>query len=82
MANKRQKVETVTEFIFLGSKITADGHCSCETERCLLLGRKAMTNPDSVLKKRYTFADKRLYSQSCGFSISYVRMGKLDHKED
>ena len=44
--------ETVTDFIFLGSKITVDGDCSHEMKRCLLLGRKAMTNPDSVLKSR------------------------------
>ena len=43
---------TVTDFIFLGSKITADGDCSHEMKRCLLLGRKAMTNPDSILKSR------------------------------
>ena len=47
-----EKVETVTDFTFLGSKITADGDCSHETKRCLLLGRKAMTNPDSILKIR------------------------------
>ena len=45
-------METVTDFIFLGSKITADGDCSHEIKRCLLLGRKAMTNIDSVLKSR------------------------------
>ena len=45
-------VETVTDFIFLGSKITADGHCSHDHKRCLLLGRKAMTNLDSILKSR------------------------------
>ena len=45
-------METVTDFIFLGSKITADGNCSHEIKRCLLLGRKAMTNIDSVLKSR------------------------------
>ena len=45
-------METVTDFIFLGSKITADGHCSHEIRRCLLLGRKAMTNLDSILKSR------------------------------
>ena len=45
-------MEAVTDFIFLGSKITADGDCSHEIKRCLLLGRKAMTNPDSVLKSR------------------------------
>ena len=49
-----EMVETVTDFIFLGFKITADGDCSHEIERCLLLGRKAMTNPDSVLKSRPT----------------------------
>ena len=47
-----ETVETVTDFIFLGSKITADGDCSHEIKRCLLLGRKAMTNLDSVLKSR------------------------------
>ena len=46
------KVETVIDFIFLGSKITVDGDCSHEIKRCLLLGRKAMTNPDSILKKQ------------------------------
>ena len=52
MANKREKVETVTDFIFLGSKIIADGDCNHEIKRCLLLGGKAMTNLDSVLKSR------------------------------
>ena len=47
-----EKKETVTEFIFLGSKITVDGECSHEIEKCLLLGRKAMTNLDSLLKSR------------------------------
>ena len=47
-----ETVETVTDFIFLGSKITADGDCSHEIKRCLLLGRKAMTNLDSILKSR------------------------------
>ena len=45
-------MDTVTDFIFLGSKITADADCSHEIKRCLLLGRKAMTNPDSILKSR------------------------------
>ena len=58
-----EKVQTVTDFIFLDSKITADGGCSHEIKRRLLLGRKAMTNLDSVLKKqRYHFADKGPYS--------------------
>ena len=52
MANRRGKVEVVTDFLFLGSKITADGDCSHEIRRRLLLGRKAMTNLDSVLKSR------------------------------
>ena len=47
-----EKVETVSDFIFLASKITADGDCSHETKRCLLLGRKVMTNLDSILKSR------------------------------
>ena len=49
---KGEKVETVTDFIFLGSNITADGHCSHEIKRHLFLGRKAMTNLDSILKSR------------------------------
>ena len=52
MANRWGKVEKVTDFIFLGSKITADGDCSHEIKRCLLLGRKAMTKLDSILKSR------------------------------
>ena len=52
MANRWETMETVTDFIFLGSKITADGDCSHEIKRRLLLGRKAMTNLDSILKSR------------------------------
>ena len=52
MANRWGKMETVTDFIFLGSKITADGDYSHEIKRCLLLGRKAMTNLDNILKSR------------------------------
>ena len=48
----RETMDTVTDFMFLGSKITADGDCSHEIKRCLLLGRKAMTNLDSILKSR------------------------------
>ena len=60
-----ETVETVTDFIFLGSKITAGGDCSHETKRHLLLERKAMTNLDSILKKqRHYFANKGLHSQS------------------
>ena len=47
-----EKMETMTDFIFLGSKINADGDCSHEIKRCLLLGRKVMTNLDSILKSR------------------------------
>ena len=73
-------METVTDFIFLDSKITADGDCSHENKRHFLLGRKAMTNLDSVLKSR-DVADKGLSSQSYGFSSSHVWMWELDHKE-
>ena len=52
MANRWETMETVAEFIFGGSKITADGDCSHEIKRCLLLGRKVMTNLDSILKSR------------------------------
>ena len=75
-------METVTDFIFLDSKITAEGDRSHDIKRRLLLGRKTMTNLDSILKKqRRFFADKVLSSQSCGFSSSHVWMGELDHKE-
>ena len=63
-----ETVETVSDFIFLGSKITADGDCSREIKRRLLLGRKVMTNLDSIQKQRHYFAHKILSSQSCGFS--------------
>ena len=62
-----ETMEAVTDFIFLGSKITADGDCSHEIKRHLLLGRKAMTTIDSILKSRHYFADKVLSSQSCFF---------------
>ena len=52
MAREAETMETVTDFIFLGFKITADGDCSHEIKRCLLLARKAMTNLDSILKSR------------------------------
>ena len=54
-----ETMETVTDFIFLGSKITADGDCSHEIKRCLLLGRKSMTNLDSVLKKQTLLCQQR-----------------------
>ena len=78
----RETMETVTDFIFLGSKITADGDCSQEIKRCLLLGRKAMTNLDSILKNRdITLLTKGSSTESYGFSISHVWMWELDYKE-
>ena len=75
-------METVTDFIFLGSKITADGDCNHVIKRCLLFERKAMTNLDSILKnQRHSFADKGPSSQSCGFFSSHVWIWELDHKE-
>ena len=73
-------METETDFIFLGSKITPGGDCSHEIKRCLLLGRKAMTNLDSILKSR-DIADKGPSRQSYGFSSSHVWMWELDYKE-
>ena len=69
-----ETVETVTDFILGGSKITADGGCSHEIKRRLLLGRKPMTNLDSILKSRNNFTNKSPYSQSYGFSSSHVWM--------
>ena len=70
-----ETVETVADFIFLGSKITADDGCSHEIERCLLLGRKAMTNLDRIIKKqRHYFASKGPSSQSYGFFSIHVWM--------
>ena len=68
------KVEAVTDFIFLCFKITVDGNCNHEIKRCLLHGRKAKTSLDSILKKRYHFADKGLYSQSYSFSSSHEQI--------
>ena len=77
-----ETVETVRDFIYLGSKITADGDCSREIKRCLLLGRKVMTNLDSILKsfnnvslkKGHYFTNKILSSQGYGFSSGHVWM--------
>ena len=71
---KGEKVKAAEDFIFLGSKITVDGDCSHEIKRHLLLGRKAMTNLNSVLKSRHYFANKRPSSPSYGFSSSHVWM--------
>ena len=67
-----ENMETVADFIFLGSKITADGDCSHEIKRRILLGRKAMTNLDSILKSRHYFVKKGPSSQSYGFCSSHV----------
>ena len=64
--------ETVSDFIFLGSKITADSDCSHEIKRRLLLGRKVMTNLDRILKRRHYFANKGPSSQGYGFSSGHV----------
>ena len=77
-----ETVETVSEFILGGSKITADGDCSHEVQRCLLLGRKVMTNLDSILKsQRHYFANKGMSSQGYGFSRGHVWMWRLDCEE-
>ena len=77
-----ETMETVRDFILGGSKITADGDSSHEIKRCLLLGRKAMTNLDIILKSRDTILlTKGLSSQSYGFSSSHVWMWDLDYKE-
>ena len=79
-----ENVVTVSDFLFLGSKINADSDCSHKIKRRLLLGRIAMTNLDRVLKSKdifNTFANKGPYSQSYGFSSSHVQMFELDHKQ-
>ena len=83
---EREKVEAVTDFIFLGSKITVDSDCSHEIKqnktKHLLLGRKCMIKPRQCIKKqRHHFADRGPNSQSYGFSSSYVWMLELDSKE-
>ena len=75
-----ETVETVRDFILGGSKISADGDCSHEIKRHLLLGRKVMTNLDSILKSK-DITNKSLSNESYGFSSSYVQMLELDHKE-
>ena len=68
----RETVEIVADFIFLGSKITANGDCRHDIKRHLLLGRKVMTNLDSILKSRDITANKGPYSQGYGFSSGHV----------
>ena len=70
----RETVETVADFIFLGSKISADGDCSQEIKRHLILGRKVMTNLDGIFKSRHYFANKGPSSQGYDFSSGHVWM--------
>ena len=79
MANRWRTMETVTDTILGGSKITAYGDCSHEIKRCLLLGRKAMTNLDSILKSR-DIANKGPSSECYGFTSSHVWLWGMDYK--
>ena len=76
-----ETVETVSDLILGGSKITADGDCSHEIKRLLLLRRKVMTNLDSILKNKHYFANKCPSSQGYGFSSGHVWICKLDCEE-
>ena len=76
-----EKMETVTDFIFLGSKTTADGDYSHEIKRHLLLGRKAMTNLDSILKSRDIILPTKVHIVKAMFSSSHVWLWQLDYKE-
>ena len=76
-----EKMETMTDFIFLGPKTTVDSDCNHEIKRPLLLRRKAMTNLDSIWKSRDITLPTSMSSQSYGFSSSHVWMWELDHKE-
>ena len=69
-----KKLKVVIDFLFLGSKITADDDCSHEIRRQFLLGRKAMKDLDSVLKSRDITADKGLYSQGYGLPSGHIRL--------
>ena len=76
-----ETMETVTDFILGGSKITADGECSHEIKRCLLLRWKVITNLDSILKSRHYFANEGPSSQGYGFSSSHAWIWELNYKE-
>ena len=77
-----EKVETVTDFIFLGSNITVDDDCSHEIKRCLLLGRKAITNLDSILKSRDITLPTKVHILKAGvFPGVVVQMWELNYKE-
>ena len=75
------KMKAMTDFILLGSKVTTGSNCSHEIKRRLLLGRKAMTNLDSMLKSKDITLMKKVHRQNYGFSSSQERMWELDHKE-
>ena len=76
-----ETMETVTDFIFLGSKITVDGDCSHETKRCLLFGRKVLTNLESILKSRdITLSTKVHLVKAMVFPVVMLRMWELDYK--
>ena len=81
MANRWGNNGNSDRLYFLGSKITADGDCSHEIKRHLLLERKVMTNLYSILKSRDILADNGPFNQNYGFSSSHVWMWELDHKE-
>ena len=76
-----ETVETVSDFIFGGSEITADGDCSHEIKRRLLLRRKVVTNLDSILKSRHYFLNKGLSSQDYGFSSGHDGCESWNYKE-
>ena len=77
-----ETVETVADFIFMGSKITADGDCSHEIKRCLLLGRKVMTNLDNIFKSRdITLPTKVHLVKAMVFPVVTLWMWDLDYKE-
>ena len=76
-----ETMETVRDFIFLGSTITADGDCSYEIKRLLLLGRKVMTNLESILKSLHYFVKKDPSNQGYRLSSGHVWMWELDYKE-
>ena len=81
MANRWATVETVANFILGGFKITADGDCSHEIKRRLLLGRKVITNLDSILKSRDFTSFTKVCSRGYGFSSSHIWMWELGYKE-
>ena len=76
-----RRVEMVTDFLFLGSKITADKHCSYQIQRCLLLGRKVMTNLENILKSRDISLPTKVCIVKAIISSNHTWIWELDHKE-